>query len=56
METKTVLTGKVKFFNEKKGYGFIIDDESLNEFFFHISKTLEPVKTDDQVEYIITDS
>ena len=30
-------TGKVKFFNETKGFGFIIDDESSKEIFVHIS-------------------
>lgn len=32
-----VRVGKVKFFNEKSGYGFIIDDETKNEYFFHWS-------------------
>lgn len=32
-----VRIGKVKFFNEKKGYGFIIDDETKKEYFFHYS-------------------
>ncbi len=31
-------TGKVKFFNESKGFGFIIDDESNKEIFVHISE------------------
>jgi cold shock protein len=28
-------TGVVKFFNRKKGFGFIIADETAEEFFFH---------------------
>lgn len=32
-----VRIGKVKFFNEKRGYGFIIDDETKKEYFFHYS-------------------
>ena len=30
-------TGKVKFFNETKGFGFIVEDETNNEYFVHIS-------------------
>ncbi len=31
------MTGTVKFFNETKGFGFIKDNESENEYFVHIS-------------------
>ena len=31
------MQGKVKFFNETKGFGFIIDNESGSEYFVHIS-------------------
>ena len=48
METKT---GKVKFFNEQKSYGFITDGITDKDVFFHVTGTLSPVKTDDFVEY-----
>lgn len=41
------MTGKVKFFNTTKGYGFIVEDETNKEYFVHVtgiangSKTLE---------------
>jgi cold shock protein len=30
-------TGTVKFFNESKGYGFITDDLSKEDFFVHVT-------------------
>ena len=30
-------TGKIKFFNRKKGFGFIIDDETQTDIFMHAS-------------------
>jgi CspA family cold shock protein len=30
-------SGKIKWFNAKKGYGFITDDESKKDIFLHVS-------------------
>jgi len=30
-----MLTGTIKFFNRKKGFGFIVADETGSEIFFH---------------------
>ncbi|MFA8298780.1 MAG: cold-shock protein [Hyphomicrobiales bacterium] len=43
--------GKVKFFNETKGFGFIIDDETGKEFFVHVSGLIDKVKQEDDVTY-----
>ena len=31
-------TGKIKFFNESKGYGFITQNSGDEDIFFHISE------------------
>ena len=36
-------SGKIKWFNAKKGYGFITDDETNKDIFLHVS-TLEDSK------------
>jgi CspA family cold shock protein len=47
-------TGKVKFFNVNKGYGFIIvNDERKSEIFFHCTKVLGRVMTDSLVQFEI---
>ena len=43
--------GTVKFFNESKGYGFIKDNESGNEYFVHVSGLVDEIKDDDQVSF-----
>jgi CspA family cold shock protein len=36
--------GKVKFYNESKGYGFIKEDETNNEYFVHVSGLIDEVR------------
>ncbi|MFT5581534.1 MAG: CspA family cold shock protein [Lentimonas sp.] len=43
--------GAVKFFNETKGFGFIVDEESNKEYFVHISGLIDKVQEGDQVEF-----
>lgn len=33
-----MLNGTVKWFNESKGFGFIIEDEAREEYFVHYSQ------------------
>ena len=43
--------GTVKFFNDSKGFGFIIDDESKKEFFVHVSGLIDEINEGDAVEF-----
>jgi CspA family cold shock protein len=43
--------GTVKFFNESKGFGFITDDESQQEYFVHISGLIDEINEGDAVEF-----
>jgi len=46
------MQGKVKFFNETKGFGFIIDNESGNEYFVHVSGINEnTIRENDEVTF-----
>ncbi len=48
-------TGKVKFFNERKGFGFIIDDESQKDLFVHVSGIIDKIQENDEVVFDITE-
>jgi len=49
-----MTTGKVKFFNESKGYGFIVTDDN-HEVFVHHSGLTEKVRENDRVEFEVID-
>lgn len=48
-------TGVVKFFNESKGFGFIVDDETKKEVFVHVSGLVDTISEGDKVTFDITD-
>lgn len=43
--------GTVKFFNNSKGFGFIIEEESKKEYFVHVSGLLDEIQEGDTVEF-----
>ncbi len=49
-------TGKVKFFNNEKGFGFIKDDETGKDIFVHKSNLIDSIWEDDQVSFEIEDT
>ena len=43
--------GTVKFFNESKGFGFIVEEGSNKEHFVHISGLIDEIREGDSVEF-----
>jgi CspA family cold shock protein len=43
--------GTVKFFNDSKGFGFIIDEETKTEYFVHVSGLIDEMREDDNFEF-----
>ena len=57
MRGTTMPSGKVKWFNSKKGYGFITDDETNKDVFLHVSELenskLRVLKEEQKIKYDI---
>ena len=47
--------GTVKFFNESKGFGFIIEEGSNKEHFVHVSGLIDEIRENDEVEFDLQD-
>ena len=43
--------GKVKFFDDLRGFGFIRDTESGNEYFVHSSGLVDNIRENDEVTF-----
>jgi cold shock CspA family protein len=48
---KDGYTGKVSFFDHSKGFGFIVDPETQEQFFVHISECIDEIKEGDKVAF-----
>lgn len=43
--------GTVKFFNESKGFGFIVDNSTHEEIFVHVSGLVDNIRQGDVVTF-----
>lgn len=43
--------GTVKFFNDAKGFGFIVEEGSNQEHFVHVSGLIDEIRENDTVEF-----
>jgi cold shock CspA family protein len=50
-EIITERTGRVEFFNDSKGFGFIKETDSQEKFFVHVHGLLEEIKENDIVTF-----
>ncbi len=53
MNNTAAKTGKVKFFNESKGFGFI-KTEDQQEIFVHVTGLVDKVRENDSVIFDVT--
>jgi CspA family cold shock protein len=44
-------SGTIKFFNETKGFGFVVDTNSGEEIFVHVSGLVDNVREGDNVTF-----
>ena len=45
------MNGRVKFFNDAKGFGFIKDNESEKEYFVHATNLVDRIEENDEVSF-----
>ena len=46
-----MYNGTIKFFNDAKGFGFVVDANSGEEIFVHVSGLIDKVKEGDNVTF-----
>jgi CspA family cold shock protein len=49
-----MTTGKVKFFNNSKGFGFIVVHQSGEEIFVHATGLIDEIRENDEVVFDVT--
>ncbi len=52
-EINPIRKGRVDFFDTSKGFGFIIDLETKEKYFFHVNGLIDEVKENNQVSFEI---
>jgi CspA family cold shock protein len=48
-------TGTIRFFNERKGFGYIKDGNSAKEIFVHVTGLVDEVREDDEVVFEVVE-
>ena len=49
------LQGRVKFFNDAKGFGFLKENESGTEYFVHATALRDKIYENDEVSFELTE-
>ncbi|MFQ5446869.1 MAG: cold-shock protein [Desulfobacterales bacterium] len=47
----TTRSGVVKFFNDEKGYGFIVDQDTKESIFVHANGLIDEIRDNDKVSF-----
>ena len=55
MGNSVTFSGKVKFFIQEKGFGFITEAVTKVDYFVHYTSTLDKIQADDEVEFEVED-
>ena len=50
-EEPTILRGRVEFFNESRGFGFIKELDTQEKYFVHVNGLIDPIKENDMVTF-----
>ncbi len=50
-----MASGKVKFFNESKGFGFIKENGTEKEYFVHVTGIVDKIRENDEVTFEVID-
>lgn len=50
-EEPAIRTGRVEFFNDQKGFGFIMEDETREKHFVHVNGLIDEIKENDKVTF-----
>jgi cold shock CspA family protein len=50
-EAPTDFTGKVSYYDDSKGFGFIIDSATQEKYFVHVSGLAQEIKENDKVSF-----
>jgi len=51
IEEETVKKGKVDFFNDQKGFGFILHEGTRDKYFVHVNGLIDKIQEGDKVTF-----